>query len=79
MFIMQLPTIIIVSSKYIFRFGLTIFSVAINTPIAIGKSNIEPSFLLFAGERFTTIFLLGKSSDEFLIAVFMRSFHSFLY
>lgn len=30
----------------------------INIPIAIGRSKNEPSFLVFAGAKFTTIFLL---------------------
>ena len=42
--------------------------IACNTPIAIGKSKKEPSFLVFAGAKFTVIFLLGNSIPEFLIA-----------
>ena len=49
----------------------------INTPIAIGKSNIEPSFFVFAGDKFIIIFLLSKSKLEFLIAVFTLSLDSF--
>lgn len=49
---------------------------AIKIPTAIGKSNIEPSFLVLAGDKLTTIFLLKNSTCEFLIAVFTLSFAS---
>lgn len=46
-------------------------------PIAIGKSKLEPSFFVSAGAKFTTIFLLKKSTLEFFIAVFTLSLDSF--
>lgn len=46
--------------------------------IAIGKSKNTPSFLLFAGAKLTTIFLLGKSISEFFIAVLTLSFDSLM-
>ena len=49
------------------------FSVAIRIPIAIGKSKVDPSFRIFAGERFITTFLLKNSKPEFFIAVFILS------
>ena len=45
-------------------------------PIAMLKSRLEPSFLVFAGARFTIILLLKNSAFEFLIAVFTLSFDS---
>lgn len=50
---------------------------AIKIPIAIGKSNIEPSFLVLAGDKLTIILLLKNSIPEFLIAVLTLSFASF--
>ena len=53
------------------------FRLAIRIPIAIGKSNMDPSFLVLAGDKLTTILLLKNSILEFLIAVFTLSFDSF--
>lgn len=53
------------------------FLFAINIPTAIGKSNIDPSFLVFAGDKLTMILLLKNSIWVFLIAVFTLSFDSF--
>ncbi len=53
------------------------FRLAIKIPIAMGKSNIDPSFLVLAGDKLTTIFLLKNSMLEFLIAVLTLSFDSF--
>ena len=49
---------------------------ATNIPMAIAKSRLEPSFLVFAGAKFTTILLLRNSAPEFFIAVFTLSFDS---
>ena len=54
------------------------FSEASKIPTAIGKSKEEPSFLIFAGDKFTTIFLLKNSIPAFFIAIFTLSFASFI-
>ena len=51
--------------------------VDIRIPIAIGKSKVEPSFRIFAGDKFITTFLLKNSNPEFFIAVFILSLDSF--
>ena len=38
---------------------------------------MEPSFRIFAGDRFITTFLLKNSKPEFFIAVFILSLDSF--
>ena len=55
---------------------LFIYPLATNIPTAIAKSKLEPSFLVFAGAKFTTILLLKNSAPEFFIAVFTLSFDS---
>ena len=62
----------IVSSKEV----CLICSLQIKIPIAIGKSNEEPSFFISAGARFITIRLLKNSYPEFFIEVLTRSFDS---
>ena len=46
-------------------------------PIAIGKSNAEPSFRISAGAKFTVIRLVGNVRPAFLIAAITRSRLSF--
>lgn len=53
------------------------YSFDMSIPIAIGKSYIEPSFFVSAGERFITILLLSSLSPLFFIAAFILSFDSF--
>lgn len=67
----------IVSSKNLLIFSFFIFPSAIIIPVAIAKSKFEPCFFVFAGAKFTTIFLLSRSICEFFIAVFTLSFDSF--
>lgn len=67
----------IVSFKNLLIFPFFIFPNAIIIPVAIAKSKFEPCFFVFAGAKFTTIFLLSKSILEFFIAVFTLSFASF--
>ena len=66
------------SSKNLFKLLLFTFPLAIKTPIAIGKSKLEPSFLILAGARFIIILLLSVSNPEFFIAVLTLSFDSFI-
>ena len=67
----------IVSFKNSAKYGLLICLLAIKIPKAIGKSNFEPSFFVFAGAKFTIIFLLNISPCVFFIAVLTLSFASF--
>lgn len=67
----------IVSSKNLVIFLFFMFPSAMIIPVAIAKSKFEPCFFVFAGAKFTTIFLLSKSIFEFFIAVFTLSFDSF--
>ena len=54
----------------------SIYPLAVRIPTAIARSRLEPSFLVFAGARFITIFLLKNSTPEFFIAVFTLSLDS---
>jgi len=47
--------------------------VAESMPMAIGRSNCDPSFFMSAGARFTVIFLFGNLNPEFLIAALTLS------
>ena len=52
--------------KNSFKDELVIFPLDINIPIAIGKSNFEPSFFVFAGAKFIIILLLFSLIPVFL-------------
>lgn len=66
----------IVSSNVFSVFLISMYPLAVNIPTAIARSRLDPSFLVLAGARFTTIFLLRNSAFEFFIAVFTRSLDS---
>ena len=66
----------IVSSKILSSLFCLIYPLAVSIPTAIAKSKFDPSFLVFAGARFTIIFLLKNSAFEFFIAVFTLSLDS---
>src|SRR3989338_1848455 len=53
--------------------ALSIASLATRIPIAIAKSNADPSFLRSAGARLTVIFFVGKTKSLFLMAARTRS------
>src|SRR3989338_7693186 len=53
--------------------ALSIVSLATRIPIAIAKSNADPSFLRSAGARLTVIFFVGKARSLFLMAARTRS------
>ena len=52
------------------------YSKLFSIPIAIAKSNAEPSFFISAGAKFISILLLLRSYPLFFIAVFTLSFAS---
>ena len=63
------------NAVFLIKFSSTMPSRA-KIPTAMGKSYIEPSFLISAGARLITTFWLGNENPEFLIAERTLSFAS---
>ena len=59
-------------------FCLYIFFIEHKIPTAIAKSKLAPSFFTSAGDKFIMYFLLSSSILQFLIAVLILSFDSFI-